>query len=141
MTDPDLYGNLNALSSRLVTLQKDVQEVLVEISIIKSAISPAKNLLIRDAVSRVVREYYGVNLEDIRSGNRGGNVRRSRQVMQALLRNYTNLSFSEIGKYTCREHASVMHSCKVIETASEINDPLYLQYRQVENKLKEKLAV
>jgi len=47
----------------------------------------------------------------------------ARQIMMSILREYTAMSFPEIGSYFNRDHATVMHSIRTVRNLYTTNRP------------------
>ena len=67
-------------------------------------------------------EYYGVTSLDIISKKRKQEIALARQVAMYLMRELTESSYPKIGdSFGGRDHTTVMHSCKKIETQMKVN--------------------
>ena len=70
-------------------------------------------------------EHYGVSALDITSKKRKQEIALARQVAMYLMRELTEASYPKIGdSFGGRDHTTVMHSCKKIETQIKENNEL-----------------
>ncbi|MBQ2244267.1 MAG: chromosomal replication initiator protein DnaA [Oscillospiraceae bacterium] len=69
-----------------------------------------------DTVLRYVCRYYGVEQKQIMSQQRSRNVAEPRRVAMYLIRSLTKLSFPDIGRYFGRDHGTVHHAVKKMES-------------------------
>jgi chromosomal replication initiator protein len=90
------------------------------------------------SIIEVVTNYYTVKLTDLQSKRRHRSVAIPRQVCMFLCRRHTRYSLEEIGGYFGgRDHTTVMHAVKTIESRSE-TDP---EFAQVLRRLDEHLRM
>lgn len=67
-------------------------------------------------IKKLVVKYTGILLPKLFSKTRKSNIVIARQMTQYLIRKHTKLPLEEIGRITGRRnHATVLHSCRVIE--------------------------
>jgi len=70
-------------------------------------------------IMNIVSQHIGISPELIRSRKRTKQIAVARQIGMYLARKFTNFSLSHIGKFFGdRDHATVVHACKVIPTKS-----------------------
>lgn len=111
----------SALEERPVTLEmakttlKDmVKETIKTISV--------------EMVQKSVAQFFGMPLSELRSKNRHRNVVLPRQIAMYLSRQLTNMSLPEIGNaFGGKDHTTVLHSCKKIETEIKRGDGGHLK--------------
>jgi chromosomal replication initiator protein len=86
-----------------------------------------------DIIIFTVLQLTGLEMDMICTDTRRREIVEPRQVIHRLLRDYTKLSLKEISLLTGgRDHATVLHSCKAINTDSE----LFRKYKVMSDKLK-----
>ncbi len=86
-------------------------------SVLKELISDDEKPVTVEMIQKVVCEYFGLKVQDIRSKKRTKDLANARQLAMYLSRKYTKLSLSEIGDFFGgKEHATVIHACKQIES-------------------------
>ena len=73
----------------------------------------------------------------MKSKKRSANLAFPRQVAMYLAKNHTDFSCSKIGKFIGnKNHATVLHSCKVIEELLEVDRSFRSELKLVERNLK-----
>ncbi len=73
---------------------------------------------------------FGVTLEELSLPCRVKEIRWLRQAVQVVLKNNSNLSLSAIGVLTGKDHATIIHSCKVVQ-----NDVFVFNHQGVSSTL------
>ena len=76
-----------------------------------------------DRILKIVSEYYGVSIEDIKGTKRNAGIAQARHMCIFLMRNNTELSYAEIGKIFSRDYSTTISSVKKIEE-DRSQDPL-----------------
>jgi chromosomal replication initiator protein len=70
-----------------------------------------------DHIQKEVADYYRIKVVDMYSARRNRAIARPRQLAMKLARELTELSLPDIGEsFGGRDHTTVMHACKTIET-------------------------
>jgi len=114
----------------------------IDLAMAKSAISNGSGLLnsprhlsiqdILDAIS----DFYDVKLVDLLSKRRNKSITMPRQVGMWLARHHTRYSLEEIGGYFGgRDHTTVMHAIKSVETKKTASDQLDQDITRLQNQL------
>jgi len=67
-----------------------------------------------DQICKIVAEYYNLKISDLSSINRSKNIAFARQVAMFLCKKYTNDSLKKIAEKFQKNHATVIHSFKII---------------------------
>lgn len=75
----------------------------------------ADYIIMVDFIKNLVCDYYSENIELISQKNRKREVVKCRQISMYLLVRNTTMPLSEIAKYFNKDHATVIHSRKMIE--------------------------
>ena len=75
-----------------------------------------------DIVVRYVCRYYGIEEKQLKSQLRSKNISEPRQIAMYLIRHLTKMSFPDIGQYFGRDHGTVHHSVKKVESSLRTND-------------------
>ncbi len=89
-----------------------------------------------ETVQRGVAEYYDIRLGDMTSKQRPQSIAFPRQVAMYLCRTMTNQSLPAIGNAFGRNHATVLHACKLVSEKMK-TDP---SFRQTVAILKQRLT-
>ena len=122
--------NIRELEGAIVTLQisASVDGVPIDIELVRRVIAghasnePARHTTVQVIIDAVT-EFYGVRLSDLQSKRRARSVTIPRQICMFLARRWTRHSLEEIGGYFGgRDHTTVMHAVKAIETRL-VQDP------------------
>lgn len=135
MNDVDLIDRLSSLTIKLNSLKVELTRVLSEVAIFQTDLSPVKKISLQRMIMRLVCKFYDLSIEQIISESREGDIRKARQVLCVLLKNYTSMSYNAIGKLVNRDHATVIHCMKVLSDAKDTNQELHFQYRAIEKQL------
>ncbi len=85
-------------------------------NVLKDLISEKDKPITIEGIQKVVCEFFGLKLQDMKSKKRTKEVANARQVAMYLSKQFTSLSLSEIGKnFGGKDHATVLYACKQIE--------------------------
>ncbi|MDQ3879825.1 MAG: chromosomal replication initiator protein DnaA [Chloroflexota bacterium] len=87
--------------------------------------NPKKRSITPQRIVRVVADYYGVNLDQLRSSKREKAIVVPRQIAMYLIREETDISLLRIGaELGGRDHSTVLHACDKINREMNENDEL-----------------
>ena len=87
--------------------------------------NPRKRSITPQRIVRVVADYYGVNLDQLRSSKREKAIVVPRQIAMYLIREETDISLLRIGaELGGRDHSTVLHACDKINREMAENDEL-----------------
>ncbi len=92
--------------------------------------------LTAEVVQRTVAEYYDIRLGDMTSKQRPQSIAFPRQVAMYLCRTMTKQSLPAIGNAFGRNHATVLHACRLISDKMKVDPSL----RQTVTVLKQRLT-
>ncbi len=85
-------------------------------NVLKDLIHDEQKALTVEYVQKVVCEYFGLKVQDIKAKKRTRDIAFPRQVAMHLSKVLTDSSLSEIGKnFGGKDHSTVIHACKLIE--------------------------
>ena len=88
-----------------------------------------------------VKNEYGVTAFQLLSKSRHQAIREARQVFAHLMRKHTDLSLSDIGRFVNRDHTTIIHACKVVESDMDGNVRYKKRYDRINDKITDKLYV
>lgn len=94
------------------------QDITVDMAknVLKDLIHDEEKALTVDYIQKVVCEYFGLKMQDIKAKKRTRDIAFPRQVAMYLSKTLTDSSLSEIGKsFGGKDHSTVIHACKLIE--------------------------
>ncbi len=81
-----------------------------------------------DYIQNIVSSYYNLNLSAMFSSRRSISIARPRQIAMYLSKTFTTFSYPEIGKnFGGKDHTTVMHAVKKVESLLENNQKLEKQ--------------
>jgi chromosomal replication initiator protein len=84
--------------------------------VLKDLIYDDEKALTVDYIQKVVCEYFGLRVQEIKAKRRTRDIAFPRQVAMYLSKSLTESSLSEIGKnFGGKDHSTVIHACKLIE--------------------------
>lgn len=108
-------------------------------SIVKDVVSDSLpvSVLINN-IFNTVSETYGVTIEDIKSANRSAGISKARNICMYIIKTVTGITLKEVGAYFNKDHATVLHSVKRIETAMETDRDLKNTVNNIIREVKEK---
>lgn len=90
-----------------------------------------------EAIQKVVADYYGISVSEIKSKKQNKKVAFPRHVAIYISRNLTEMSFSEIGsEFGGKDHSTIMSSCKKIEDSIKIDATLDNAIKQMIKDIK-----
>jgi chromosomal replication initiator protein len=93
------------------------KEITIEMAknVLKDLIHDEEKALTVEYVQKVVCEYFGLRVQDIKAKKRTRDIAFPRQVAMYLSKFLTDSSLSEIGKgFGGKDHSTVIHACKLI---------------------------
>jgi chromosomal replication initiator protein len=89
-----------------------------------------------EEIQKAVTEHYGIRMADMHSSRRSRAIARPRQVAMFLAKQLTTRSLPEIGKrFGNRDHTTVMHAVRQIETLSRDDRQLADDVEQLRRRL------
>lgn len=131
LTTTELLEMIDIVIPELIGTRNKIDRVLIQLKMFKLERKVTDKGKSR-VILKVIQAQLGITHEDLISPNRTANIRQARQIYCALARSITRMSLAEIGKGVNRDHATVIHSCKVIKDARDTRDILYDNYQSVE---------
>jgi chromosomal replication initiator protein len=132
----DLEGVLVSLMahSTLANLPIDVQ--LAE-KVISRIVNITKRVNTVEKIRDVVCEYFSLSIDAISTKSRKREVVQARQIAMYLSKQLTKSSLASIGNTIGqRDHATVLHACKIVNDLMDCDKNFRLSVREIEEKLK-----
>ncbi len=84
--------------------------------VLKDLISDEEKPVTVELVQKMVCDYFGLKIQDIKARKRTKEIANARQIAMYITKQQTHLSLSEIGRYFGgKDHATVIYACKQIE--------------------------
>jgi chromosomal replication initiator protein len=91
-----------------------------------------------DLVQRVVAEYFGLSLNDLKGKKRSKAIAFPRQLAMYIARDLTEFSTTEVGlEFGGRDHTTVMHACQRIEDRIKTDPTLAPAIQHLTRSIKE----
>jgi chromosomal replication initiator protein len=135
--------NIRELEGAIVKcqIQSSVEERPITLDLVRSALgepaAQAQGELSIQSIINIVTEHYRVKPAELLSKRRQRSVALPRQVCMFLARKHTRLSLEEIGlNFGGRDHTTVMHAIKTIESRSEGDGDFDAVLKVLEDRLK-----
>ena len=120
-----LEGALIRLAALASLTGKEITIELLDSLLHDSFHEEAKRTITVELIQRKVAEHFDIRLADMTSRRRPQNVAFPRQVAMYLSRTLTDRSLVNIGEsFGGRDHGTVMHACRLIETKMTTDDRL-----------------
>ena len=132
----DLEGTLVSLlaHSTLANIAIDLQLTEKVVSRIVSIV-PKINTV--EKIRDIVCDYFSLTVDAISTKSRKREVVQARQIAMYLSKQMTKNSLSSIGSLIGqRDHATVLHACKIVGDLIEIDKSFRFSVREIEDKLK-----
>jgi len=130
-----LEGALIRLTS-YVSMMNEEMDILTAQQLLGSMLEEevAKKVTIQN-IQRQVADYYDIRVADITGTKRPQNIAFPRQVAMYLSREMTEESFPSIGETFNRNHATILHAYKAINTKLEKDPSFKLTINQLRKQL------
>ena len=117
----DLEGILVSLIARSVITNKEIDLALTKQVIGQTIRIDNRQLTVKKILEKVC-DHFQISEAQIQSKSRKQEIVIARQISMYLSKKYTDSSFSHIGKVIGnRDHATVLHSCKIVKDQIEIS--------------------
>jgi chromosomal replication initiator protein len=116
------------------------REITVEMArnILKDMIHDEEKALTVEYIQKVVCDYYGLKMQDIKAKKRTRDIAFPRQIAMHLCKLLTHSSLSDIGrKFGGKDHSTVIHACKLIEEQRKKDKDLNNKVEYLIKKLRE----
>ncbi len=110
----DLEGALNSVYAMAQFTNKPASIDLVK-SALRDILNSQRRQISVENIQKVVANYYGIKITDLKSKSRKASLAKPRQVAMAIAKQLTTLSTPEIGEAFERDHSTVIHAVKKVE--------------------------
>lgn len=97
------------------------------------------NNTIKSIVFHEVRNEYGLSISHIRNKTRISYVREARQVFTQLMREYSSMSTTEIGRLVNRDHSTVIATTKAVRRELDTNALYRNRYSKMKFNIESKI--
>jgi chromosomal replication initiator protein len=117
----ELEGSLIRLSA-FASLTKAPITLDLTREVLKNIIQEREPVFSVESIQKTVADFYKISIPDLKSPRRTKNLAHPRHVAMYLCKKITRSSFPEIGaKFGGKDHTTVMHACRKIESLLETN--------------------
>lgn len=89
-------------------------------------------------VFSIVSNTYGITIDDIKSANRSANISQARNICMYVIKTVTGLTLKEVGAYFGKDHSTVLHSIKKVESSIETDGTFKSTVNNIIREIKEK---
>ncbi|KAA6342062.1 Chromosomal replication initiator protein DnaA [termite gut metagenome] len=132
----DLESVVISLIAHSTVYNKEIDLSLAE-CIIGKIVSKEKKKVTVSSIIEVVCEHFGLEPSAIHTDSRKREIAQARQIAMFLAKKHTNFSSSKIGKLIGnKNHATVLHACKVVQQQSEVDKKFLSDIKNIEASLK-----
>ena len=132
----ELEGIINSLLVYSIQLKREINLELAQRIVRKAVNCTEIKPLTIDSIINKVCNYYHIDTSTIHTKTRKREVVQVRQVAMYLAKKYTDISSSKIGQLIGnKDHATVLHACKIIKDQVEINKTFKNEIEEIESSL------
>lgn len=134
----DLEGVVISIMAHSTIYNKDIDLDLAQRIIRKIVRNETKAITI-DTIIETVSQHFTIDTATIHSKSRKREVVQARQISMYLAKRHTNSSSSKIGQLIGgKDHATVLHACKIVKEQCEVNKSFRMDIENIEMSLKKK---
>lgn len=132
----DLEGTLASLLAHSTLANTPVDMHLAE-KVVGRIVNVRPRTTTVEQIRDVVCEHFSLSVDAISTRSRKREVVQARQIAMYLSKQLTKNSLSSIGDLIGqRDHATVLHACKIVTDLMEIDKSFRLSVKEIEDKLK-----
>lgn len=132
----DLEGTLVSLMAHSTLVDIPIDLTLVE-KVVGRIVNISRKVNTVENIRDVVCEYFSLTVEAISTKSRKREVVQARQIAMYLSKQLTKNSLSSIGlAIGQRDHATVLHACKIVNDLMDIDKNFRLSVNEIQEKLK-----
>ncbi|MBR3543588.1 MAG: chromosomal replication initiator protein DnaA [Treponema sp.] len=135
----DLEGALKKVVGYSEFMNKDITTDIAKQLLQENISSNLGGNVSIDTIQKVVSDYYGISVSEIKSKKQNKKVAFPRHVSIYIARKLTEMSFTEIGsEFGGKDHSTIMSSCKKIEDLIKIDATLDNAIKNMIKEIKNK---
>ena len=135
----DLEGALKKVVGYSEFMNKDITTDIAKQLLQENISSNLGGNVSIDTIQKVVSDYYGISVSEIKSKKQNKKVAFPRHVSIYIARKLTEMSFTEIGsEFGGKDHSTIMSSCKKIEDLIKIDATLDNAIKNMIKEIKSK---
>ncbi|MBN2767432.1 MAG: chromosomal replication initiator protein DnaA [Paludibacteraceae bacterium] len=132
----DLEGTLISLLAHSTLVDMPIDVALAE-KVVSRIVNVTRKVNTVEKIRDVVCDYFSLSVDAISTKSRKREVVQARQIAMYLSKQMTKNSLSSIG-FTIgqRDHATVLHACKIVTDLMQIDKNFRSSVKEIEEKLK-----
>ncbi len=131
----ELEGVLNKMIAKASLTHSPLTLEMAE-KAINDIVSQKEKIVSPEAIQEVVAKYFNINAKDLKSSKRSNDLAYPRQIAMYLCRDVAQMQLAKIGEcFGKRDHTTVMHACRKIESEIKENGNTKLIVESVKNLL------
>lgn len=131
----ELEGIVVSLLAHATMLNQDLNVDLAKL-VIANAIKVSKKPITFELIAETVAKHYNIETDLLYGKSRKREISDARQLVMYFAKKETQLSSTNIGVRLSRNHATVLHACKVIEQRLTVEKEFKNEVCEIENALK-----
>lgn len=132
----ELEGIINSLLAQSIIFKRDIDLSLAERIVHKAVKMVNKDITIEEIVQKVC-SHFGMEESAIHTKSRKRELVQARQIAMYLAKKHTDNSTAKIGLIIGKkDHATVLHACKMIENQAEVDKVFKTELDEIESSLK-----
>ncbi len=132
----DLEGVIISLLAHSMLTHKEIDMELAE-NVVAKLVNITPKTITVEGIRNLVCDYFNLPVDSVMGKERKHELVQARQIAMYLSKQHTKQSLSNIGlNIGKRDHATVLHACKVVADQIEIDKSFRITVKEIENKLK-----
>ena len=132
----ELEGALNRIVAHSQLIGSTINIEMVK-SLLKDVLRIRERAVHITDIQKVVSEFYGLTVSDLKSTRRERRIARPRQLAMYLAKHLTTLSLPDIALHFGRDHTTIMHAIKQIDYLLQSDNQLGKDAQTLTKRLKE----
>ena len=121
----ELEGAFNRIVSFSMLMNEKLDKNLAR-RVLRDILNNGEISVTPEKIKKTVCKYFNIKISDIESSKKANNIAFPRQIAMYLIRELTDSSFPQIGKYLGGKHyTTVMYACDKIESDIKLDEEIY----------------
>ena len=134
----ELEGALNRIIAFSALVEKEITQELADEALKDFMSDNKKKIITAYDIQEAVSSYFDIKIEDIKSKKRTKNIAFPRQIAMYLCREFTDLSFPQIGAaFGGKDHTTILHAANKIKNDLKNNMELERIIKDITKNIKE----
>lgn len=132
----ELEGALNRLVAHVELIGGEINMQTVRL-VLKDILKTHEKAVAVPDIQKITADYYGLKIADLKSVRRERRIARPRQLAMYLSKQMTTLSLPDIASHFGRDHTTIIHAVKLIESLLQNDHQLGKDMQNIVSRLKE----